>query len=136
MEKIEYRDSENITPDMLVGFFVGWENRPSPETHLRLLESSDHVVVATADTKVVGYITAITDGVLSAYIPLLEVLPEYQGQGIGATLVERMLEQLKDYYMIDLLCDADLQPFYEQFGMQRTQGMCIRNYSRQGGEHG
>ncbi|MEM9907537.1 MAG: hypothetical protein AAF921_21205 [Cyanobacteria bacterium P01_D01_bin.44] len=30
----------------------------------------------------VGFITAITDHVLSVYIPLLEVLPPYQGQGV------------------------------------------------------
>ena len=35
--------------------------------------------------RVVGFVTAISDGVLSAYIPLLEVLPEYQGAGSAAS---------------------------------------------------
>jgi predicted N-acetyltransferase YhbS len=66
---------------------------------------------------VVGFITAISDGVLSAYIPLLEVLKPYQGQGIGGRLVQRMLDQLNGYYMIDLLCDPELESFYARFGM-------------------
>jgi GNAT superfamily N-acetyltransferase len=133
---IIYTDSlEGTTPAMLHGFFVGWPNRPAPETHLRLLEGSDHVVLALDDAgRVVGFITAISDGVLSAYIPLLEVLPEYQGRGIGGDLVRRMLEKLDGLYMIDLLCDAPLQPYYERHGMKPATGMLVRNYERQSGE--
>lgn len=125
----------------LTGFFVGWPNPPSPETHLRLLRGSDVVVLARDGEpgrggRVVGFITAITDGVLAAYIPLLEVLPEYQEHGIGSELVRRMLDQLAAYYMVDLLCDADLQPFYERFGMHRATGMFARNYERQAGRAG
>lgn len=134
---IEYSHSTgDITADQLHGFFVGWSNPPTPETHLRLLRNSDAVVLAvdTATGQVVGFITAITDGVLAAYIPFLEVLPAYQHQGIGKTLVRQMLDRLQDLYMIDLLCDADIQPFYEQFEMYPAVGMCARNYARQSGQ--
>jgi len=126
---------DNITPAQLQGFFVGWPNPPAPETHLRILQNSDEVVLALdEDTgQVVGYITAITDGVIAAYIPLLEVLPEYQGQGIGSELVRRMLDRLADFYMVDLLCDARLQPFYARFGMTPVTGMMLRRYDRQTG---
>lgn len=124
-----------VSPPDLDRFFVGWGNHPSAEKHLELLQKSDFVVLAIDDEtdRVIGFITAISDNVLSAYIPLLEVLPEYQGQGIGSELVKRMLEQLKDFYMIDLLCDADLQPFYEELGMEKATGMRIRNYEKQAG---
>ncbi len=134
---IKYLHSaEGIIPAQLDGFFVGWPNPPTPETHLRLLRNSGAVVLAvdTATGQVVGFITAITDNVLAAYIPFLEVLPAYQHQGIGLTLVRRMLARLQDLYMIDLLCDADIQPFYEQLGMFRAVGMCARNYARQSGQ--
>jgi hypothetical protein len=37
---IEYiYTSEGITPPQLQGFFEGWPDPPSPETHLRLLAS-------------------------------------------------------------------------------------------------
>lgn len=124
----------DISANDLHGFFVGWPNPPDPSTHLRVLEGSDEVVLAVDNSgKVVGYITAITDGVLAAYIPHLEVLPEWQGRGIGSELVRRMLERLRDLYMIDLMCDSELQPYYERLGFRRSQGMVIRNYDRQSG---
>ncbi|MAT42900.1 MAG: GNAT family N-acetyltransferase [Anaerolineaceae bacterium] len=126
---------EGITPDQLKGFFVGWPNPPSPEVHLELLKKSDVVVLAVdkKTKKVVGFITAITDHVLAAYIPLLEVLPDYQKQQIGKRLTQEMLTLLKEFYMVDLLCDADLQSFYEQLGMRKATGMFIRNYDKQSG---
>jgi len=134
---IEYVESiENISPDMLEGFFVGWLNPPSREKHLEILEKSDRVILAidTDSNRVVGFIYAITDGVLSAYLPLLEVLPDYQGRGIGSELVSKMLGALSDLYMVDLICDSDLQPYYEKLGMTRTLGMSIRNYKMQSGK--
>ena len=44
---IHYTDSlDGIETRQLDGFFVGWPHPPSPETHLRLLSGSDHVVLA------------------------------------------------------------------------------------------
>lgn len=132
---ITYSESvTNITPEKLVGFFIGWPNPPSPETHLRLLKGSNHVVLALDGEQVVGFITAVSDGVLTAYIPLLEVLPAYKSQGVGTELTRRMFEKLRNLYMIDLMCDPELQPFYERFGMRPYSGMVARNYDRQSGE--
>ena len=128
------RDLENVTPDKLTGFFVGWLNPPSPEAHLRILKGSSHVVLVWEEDRVVGFVTAISDGVLAAYVPLLEVLPPYQKRGVGQELMRRMLESLGGLYMVDLLCDDDLQAFYERVGMRRSQGMMVRNYARQSGE--
>lgn len=133
---ITYRDEpDGVTAEQLHGFFVGWPNPPSPATLLQLLHSSDHIVLALDDISdnVVGFITAITDGVLSAYIPLLEVLPEFQHAGIGGELVRRMHARLSHLYMIDLLCDPELQPWYARLGMQPATGMSLRNYERQAG---
>ena len=127
--------TEHITSDHLQGFFEGWPNPPLPETHLRILEGSDHIVLAldSGRGQVVGFITAISDHVLTAHIPLLEVLPEYRGTGIGSELVRRMLEQLGDLYAVDLLCDTDVQPFYARLGMRPVPAMMVRNYERQSG---
>lgn len=126
---------DGITADKLNGFFVGWPNPPNPATHLRILQGSTHVWLAVDDElgNVVGFMTAISDGVSAAYIPHLEVLPAYKQQGIGSELVKRMLEGLKHIYMIDLMCDVDVQPFYQRFGMRPYSGMIFRNYDRQSG---
>ena len=117
------------------GFFVGWPNPPSPETHLRMLRGSIHVWLALDEESeaVAGFVSAIGDGVLATYIPLLEVLPAYQGGGIGSELMRRMLGTLAGIYMVDLLCDAELQPYYERLGMRRATGMLTRNYAAQSG---
>ncbi|WP_277586307.1 GNAT family N-acetyltransferase [Psychrobacillus antarcticus] len=131
-----YKNSTgDISSDMLEGFFVDWPNPPSPETHLILLNKSSKVITAIDDhtNQVVGFITAISDGVLSAYIPFLEVLPEYKNKGIGKELVNRMLKELADIYMIDLCCDDDLVSYYDTFGMTKTNGMVLRNYKMQVG---
>jgi GNAT superfamily N-acetyltransferase len=125
---------DDVTPAMLHGFFVGWPDPPSRDTHLRLLRDSSAAIVAIEGERVIGFITAISDGILSAYVPLLEVLPERQGRGIGAELVRRMRERLANLYMVDLLCDDDVAPFYERVGgFTRAGGFMHRNYAAQSG---
>lgn len=128
-------DTRGIRAEQLKGFFVGWASPPRPETHLRILNGSDYICLAldTDRDGVVGFITAITDGVLTAYIPYLEVLPDWQDRGIGTELTRRMIEQLGDYYAVDLLCDPSLNPFYERFRMLPVSGMMLRRYELQGG---
>jgi len=132
---IIYPDSlEGITAGMLGGFFEGWASPPDAARRLRILRGSSHVVLAFDDEagKVVGFVNALTDGANSAFIPLLEVLPDYRGGGIGTELMRRMLERLGDYPCIDLTCDPQAQPFYERCGMQRSVAMVIRDYTRKG----
>ncbi len=127
---MEYTDSvENITPQMLVGFFEGWKKPHSPDEHLEILKNSNHIVLAFDSDKgrVVGFITALSDRVQAAFIPLLEVLPEYRKMGIGSTLVSRMLEALNGIPAIDLTCDPEMQEFYSKFAMIPSVGMIVRN---------
>lgn len=134
---IVYLDSlEGATAADLRGFFVGWPDPPSPETHYRMLAGSQHIALARDGESgpVVGFINAVSDGVLAAYIPLLEVLPAYQGRGIGGELVRRLLARLDGLYMVDLLCDEELQDFYRPLGLMPATGMMKRNYARQSGE--
>ena len=128
-------DTTDVGPRQLVGFFQDWPKGPSPETHLRLLEGSDHIVLALDEEtgNVVGFVTAITDGVLAAYVPLLEVLPAYRGRGIARELMRRVRDVLRGYYMIDLVCDAELEPFYKTLGFTRFTAMALRDYEQQSG---
>lgn len=79
----------------------------------------------------IDFITALSDGVNSSFIPLLEVLPEYQGKGIGTKLVEKILQKLDGITNVDLTCDAEMQSFYERFQMLKSHGMVLRKYLNQ-----
>ena len=128
---IEYTDSvEGIATGMLYGFFEGWKTPRTAEEHLKILRSSDRVVLAVdrVENRVVGFITALSDDIQSAFIPLLEVLPDYRGQGIGTELMTRMLKELAEIPAVDLMCYPGLQAFYSRFGMIPTAGMSIRRY--------
>jgi GNAT superfamily N-acetyltransferase len=76
---------------------------------------------------VIGLVTALADGALAAFVPFLEVLPEYQGRGIGSELMRRVLARLDGSYSVDLCCDEELVPFYEALGLVRLAGMGLRN---------
>lgn len=119
----------------LDGFFEGWPNPPSETQHHRILEQSYLSLIALEpqERKVVGFVNCVSDGVLSCYIPLLEVLPPYRGQGIGTALVDKMLRKLDDFYMVDLSCDESLVNFYQARGLSPARAMLRRSYDQQSG---
>lgn len=117
------------------GFFEGWPGKPSEEVLRKSIENADYCVLAidSEKKKLVGYITALTDNVLAAYIPFLEVEESYQHKGIGKTLVKEMLKQLEHLYMIDLVCDKELAGFYAEADFESWHAMIKRNYQNQRG---
>jgi ribosomal protein S18 acetylase RimI-like enzyme len=123
---------ESISATQLKGFFVGWSDHPDPEAHLEILRGSYRAWLALEKDKCVGFINALSDGVFYAYIPLLEVLPNYQSKGIGKKLVKLMLETLQDMYAIDIVCDDSVASFYDKLGLSRCVGMIKRNHENQG----
>jgi ribosomal protein S18 acetylase RimI-like enzyme len=127
--EVEYTTAiDGVAPEHLDGFFEGWPSPPPPERHLELLRGSYRVVLAreAGSPQVVGFVNALSDGVLYAFVPLLEVLPTHRGRGIGSELMRRLFAGLESFYAVDLMCDPELQPFYERLGMQRAVGMIIR----------
>jgi ribosomal protein S18 acetylase RimI-like enzyme len=114
----------------LTGFFVGWGKPLSASQHFALLGGSSHFVAAVdgESGNVIGFVTALTDGVNSAFIPLLEVLPAYQKRGIGSELMRGILRKLDAIPCVDLMCDAEMQTFYEKFAMFKSHGMILRKY--------
>lgn len=120
--------------DIADGFFHGWPNPPSKKTHHEMMASSYRAIVAIKDDKIIGFITIISDGILNAYIPLLEVIKPYQNQGIGTRLMEKAISEVDDLYALDLSCDTERVSFYKRFGMHLSHGMIMRNYSHQSGK--
>lgn len=127
-------EAGHVTPSMIRGLFVGWPLPPSPEQLVAVMDGSYRRVWAVDEDRVVGYINAISDGVLNAFIPWLEVHPAYRGRGIGRSLVQRLVAQLDGMYAIDLCCDPELVPFYERLGFVGLAGACKRSPTVLGSE--
>ncbi|WP_245808393.1 GNAT family N-acetyltransferase [Deinococcus hopiensis] len=73
---------DGLTPTHLHGFFESWPKPPTPQTLRRLLSQSYRISLAVEeDGQVVGLAQATGDGVLTAFIPMLEVHASHQGRG-------------------------------------------------------
>ncbi|HEV7896357.1 MAG TPA: GNAT family N-acetyltransferase [Planosporangium sp.] len=132
--KIIYRSGYGYDPVPRVeDFFEGWPSPPTQVTFRDALRGSYAVEFAIAGERVIGFVNALSDGVAAAFIPWLEVMPEYRGRGVGAKLMRRMLDRLGHLYSVDLLCDPPLVKYYQRFGLEPIQGMGMRTPRNLGG---
>lgn len=131
---IYQKDLNNISKNQLEGFFVGWSSPLTAAQHFQILENSQYFVLAldTESNQVIGFINALSDNVNFAFIPMLEVLPDYQKKGIGTQLMTIILEQLSHITCVDLTCDENMQGFYQRFSMLKSHGMILRKYLKEG----
>ncbi|MCI7456307.1 GNAT family N-acetyltransferase [Actinomyces urogenitalis] len=117
MQRLTYLTAPGcVRPEQISGFFVGWPTPPSAQQLVDVMDGSCRRVWALERDRVVGYVSAISDGVLNAFIPWLEVHPDYQGRGVGSELMRRILKELDGMYAVDLACDPELLGYYEQRG--------------------
>ena len=96
---IVYIDTKNYTSNDLQELFqsVGWLSANYPERLKKALDNSETVFTVWDGEKLVGLVNAIDDSELTAYVHYLCVNPEYQGQGIGKNLLQRIKEKYKNY---------------------------------------
>jgi GNAT superfamily N-acetyltransferase len=130
---VEYTASiASVAPERVRGFFEGWPVAPAPVRHLEILRGSYGVALARepGSPQLIGFANAISDGVLTAFTPLLEVLPGHRGRGIGSAIIRRLLGELDHLYSIDVMCDVELEPFYTKLGLQPLLGMALRRPER------
>ena len=113
-----YKYNESISPEAMADLreSVGW-NRMEKEYGNPLMTSFFHIAVYDGD-QLVGYVDSVSNGVTDAYIQDLIVRPDYQGKGIGTDLMKKMIASLKEkhIYMISVIFEESLKPFYDRFG--------------------
>lgn len=95
---------------------VGW-NRMEREYENPLMTSYYHIAVYEED-ELIGYVDCVSNGVTDAYIQDLMVHPDYQGKGVGTDLMNKMITHLKEkrIYIISVVFEECLKPFYDKFG--------------------
>ncbi|WP_275259470.1 GNAT family N-acetyltransferase [Paenibacillus pinistramenti] len=99
-----------------------WESGKYPDELLQAIRGSHSVAAAWDGQRLVGLINALSDGALTAYFHYMLVNPEYQGQGIGRELMNRMLERYRDYKTKVLISYPDAVEFYTKNGFHSEDG--------------
>lgn len=126
IKKICYYREEEILP---LYESVGWVNYVADPARLKkAFEGSFSTWGAYENEKLVGLIRAGGDGASILYIQDLLVLPAYQRQGIGTSLMKTLLTQVPPMYQIVLMTDRapHLLAFYRSCGfcMAEEMGCC------------
>ena len=100
---------------------VGWTNYThQPEMLEQALSHSLVIYLALDGDAVVGLIRLVGDGFSSVFVQDLIVLPSYQRQGIGSSLMKEALEDYKDAYQVQLVTDQTERTlgFYRSMGFE------------------
>ena len=100
---------------------VGWTNYTNQSQMLEQALSQSLVIYLALDGDVVvGLIRLVGDGFSSVFVQDLIVLPSYQRQGIGRTLVKEALGDYKDAYQVQLVTDQTEKNlgFYRSLGFE------------------
>ena len=100
---------------------VGWTNYThQPEMLEQALSHSLVIYVALDGDAVVGLIRLVGDGFSSVFVQDLIVLPSYQRQGIGRSLMKEALEDYKDAYQVQLVTEQTEKNvgFYRSLGFE------------------
>jgi GNAT superfamily N-acetyltransferase len=100
---------------------VGWCLFPAEEAKAGI-DNAHSVICARDAEKAVGVVRLLWDGGYIAMLADVIVDPDYQGQGIGRSLVEQIIQRMKDdmkpgyKVKLNLMAAKGKEPFYEKFG--------------------
>lgn len=134
---ITYTEIKKFTQEEVQQLFlsVGWLSGQYPSRLYKALKNSSTVLTAWDGDKLVGLIRVLDDSEMVAYMHYVLVNPDYQGQGIAATMIERIKEKYKDYLYLEIMPEESKNAaFYEKFGFKiMTDGVAMQlcNFNNQ-----
>ena len=140
MADIEVVAGGPVTRDELVELYgsVGWSAYTAdPDTLMRAVAGSSLVVTARQDGCLVGLARAISDDATICYVQDILVAPQGQRSGIGAALVQAVLDRYSGVRQKVLLTDDEprQRAFYESLGLTEIRdvdGASLRAFVRFG----
>ena len=118
-----YRDTHSIDKKALEQLFLSlaWSSGHYPQRLQAAMENYQTVYTAWYGDRLVGLLSAMDDGVMTAYIHYLLVHPDFQGRGIGKRLVEMAKQKYADFLRIILIAYDEARPFYERCGFEKGE---------------
>ena len=120
---IEYSEQHEFEKNELERLFlsVNWSSGHFPDKLVLAMRNYKAVYSAWDGDKLVGLIAAMDDGIMNAYVHYLLVHPDYQLEGIGKELVERVKNHYKDYMRIVVVAYDEEMKFYEYCGFEKAE---------------
>ena len=70
---------------------------------------------------IIGVGRALSDGLDCSYICDIAVHPEYQGSGLGKTIVNKLIALSEGHKKIILYANPDKEAFYSKFGFKKMK---------------
>ena len=92
----------------------------APDVHKRAFEASHTTVFVYQADRLIGFGRAISDGEYQAAIYDCAVLPEFQGKGIGKTIMTHILRRISHCNAI-LYASPGKEGFYETHGFRKMK---------------
>jgi GNAT superfamily N-acetyltransferase len=115
-------------PDLSAADFLGlaqrvWPGDYAPQAAQAALGRTINLTARDED-RLIGCVRLLTDGYFFGTVPEILVDPEYQGRGIGRTLMERAWERSPTGLFFG--AQPGNEPFFEKLGYERS----MASYSR------
>lgn len=118
---IQYTDRISAEEYLELRTKVGWMLFPLEEAE-NCIENAYMVICARDDDRAVGVARLLWDGGYVAFLSDVIVDPAYQRQGIGRTLVNAIIQRIRDdmkpgwKVKLNLNSAKGKEPFYKKFG--------------------
>ena len=118
---MNFLTDKNINLKQLINLYqsVGWTSyTEKPELLQQAVHNSLYVLGAFNHDQLIGLIRVVGDGLTIIYIQDLLVLPAYQNQGIGSTLINKVCKEFRHIRQQVLLTmeEPKTRAFYEKNG--------------------
>ena len=118
---INYKLTPNITPEEFINILKNstlGDRRPIDdiETIKGMIDNADIIITAILNNKIIGVARAVTDFHYCCYLSDLAVDINYQNQGIGKQLINKVQELLNSNCKIILLSAPNATKYYPKIG--------------------
>jgi GNAT superfamily N-acetyltransferase len=115
---VDWKTISNILKMTGMAFFA-------PEVHQKIFEASYAVSFVFDGDRLIGCGRALSDGIYQAALYDIAVLPEYQGQGIGRSIMETLLARVGHCNVI-LYAAPGKEAFYQKLGFRAMKTGMVR----------
>ena len=115
---------------------TGWNEKYelSPDELYSALKNSWYTISAYKNDQLIGFGRIICDGVAHALILDCIIHPDFQGKGIGKTIMNKLIKKCKEHKIrdIQLFSAKNKAEFYEKLGFEKRKsdspGMGLKKY--------